>query len=145
MVQSDLSIQDDPQVFVIGDSACYEEKNQILPGVAPVAVQEGRYVGKIIRNKVVSGKRRPFHFVNMGMMANIGKFDALVLSGPLQSSGLFAWFAWCFVHIYFLIGFRSKLFVFIQWVFYFFRGQRNVRLIVKSVEDTNLNQTDHVE
>ena len=69
------------------------------------------------------------------MMANIGKFDALVLSGPLQSRGFFAWLAWCFVHIYFLIGFRTKIVVFTHWVFYFFKGQRNVRLIVNPAKD----------
>ncbi|MGL5743503.1 MAG: hypothetical protein ACRCXC_13745 [Legionella sp.] len=68
------------------------------------------------------------------MMANIGRFNALVLSGPLQSSGFFAWMAWCFVHIYFLIGFRTKILVFINWVFYFFKGRRNVLLIVRPVK-----------
>lgn len=135
MVKSDLSLPDDPQIFVIGDAACYQEKGQTLPAVAPVAVQEGRFVGRIIRKKLTQDKRPAFHYVDRGMMANIGKFDALVLSGPLQSSGLFAWLAWCLVHIYFLIGFRTKLFVFIQWIFYFFRGQRNVRLIERPAED----------
>lgn len=135
IVEPDLSLLQDPNVFVIGDAACYKEKEKILPAVAPVAVQEGRYVGKIIRQKLNKDQRKPFHYVDRGMMANIGKFDALVLSGPLRSTGLFAWLAWCFVHIYFLIGFRTKLFVFIQWVFYFFRGQRNVRLIENLKED----------
>ncbi len=135
VVQSDLSLPGDPYVFVIGDSACYQEKEKILPAVAPAAVQEGRFVGRIIRKKRIGDKRPAFHYVDRGMMANIGKFDALILSGPLQSSGLFAWFAWCFLHIYFLIGFRTKLFVFLQWVFYFFRGQRNVRLIERPLED----------
>ncbi|MBS0289264.1 MAG: NAD(P)/FAD-dependent oxidoreductase [Proteobacteria bacterium] len=138
-VHTDLSLAEDPTVFVIGDSACYQEKNQTLPAIAPVAVQEGKFVGKIIRKKIPKEKRPTFHYVDRGMMANIGKFDALVLSGPLQSSGLFAWLAWCFVHIYFLIGFRTKLFVFIQWVFYFFRGQRNVRLIERPIKKENTN------
>jgi len=134
LVDSDLSLPVDENVFVIGDSACYQEKGHVLPAIAPVAVQQGRFVGKIIRKKLTKNNRSTFHYVDRGMMANIGKFDALVLSGPLQSSGVFAWFAWCFVHIYFLIGFRTKLFVFIQWIFYFFRGQRNVRLIERPVD-----------
>jgi len=135
IVTSDLSLPDDQQVFVIGDSACYEQKGQILPAVAPAAVQEGRFVAKFIASKTEGTKAPTFHYVDRGMMANIGKFDALVLSGPLQSSGLFAWFAWCFLHIYSLIGFRTKLFVFFQWIFYFFRGQRNVRLIENPVAE----------
>ena len=131
IVQPDLSLTDYPDVFVIGDAVCYREKNHPLPGIAPVAVQEGKFVGNLIRKKIPENKRPAFHYLDRGMMANIGKFDALVLSGPLQSAGVFAWFAWCFVHIYFLIGFRTKILVFIHWVFYFFRGQRNVRLIVR--------------
>ena len=127
-VQSDLSLPNDPNVFVIGDAACYEEKGKILPAVAPVALQEGKFVGNLIRKRKTN-QQAVFHYVDRGMMASIGKYDALVLSGPFKSSGFFAWFAWCFVHIYFLIGFRTKVFVFLQWVFYFFRGQRNVRLI----------------
>lgn len=129
IVEPDLSLKEDANVFVIGDGCCYQDKGKTLPAIAPVAVQQGKFVGKLIGKKLEGHSRPAFHYIDRGMMANIGKFDALVLSGPLQSTGLFAWFAWCFVHIYFLIGFRTKLFVFIQWVFYFFRGQRNVRLI----------------
>lgn len=135
IVQPDLSLATDPNVFVVGDGACYKEKDQALPAIAPVAVQQGKYVGNLIRKKIPQNNRLAFHYVDRGMMANIGKFDALVLSGPLQSSGFFAWLAWCFVHIYYLIGFRSKMSVFMHWVFYFFKGQRNVRLIVRPVKD----------
>lgn len=140
IVEADLSLKDDPNVFVIGDSACCQEKGKVLPAIAPVAVQQGKFVGKLIRKKLHKEKRPAFHYIDRGMMANIGKFDALVLSGPLQSTGLFAWVAWWLVHIYFLIGFRTKLFVFIQWVFYFFRGQRNVRLIETPFEKKHLNK-----
>jgi NADH dehydrogenase len=135
MVQPDLSLPGDPDVFVIGDSACYQEHDIALPAVAPVAVQQGQFVGKLIRNNISGSKRPVFHYIDRGMMANIGKFDAIVLSGPLKSSGFFAWLAWCFVHIYYLIGFRTKIFVFTHWVFYFFRGQRNVRLIVRPAKE----------
>jgi NADH dehydrogenase len=135
MVQADLSLGVDPNVFVIGDGACYQEKNKPLPAIAAVAVQEGKFVGDLIRKQVPHNKRPAFHYKDRGMMANIGKFDALVLSGPLKSCGFFAWLAWCFVHIYFLIGFRNKLLVFTHWVFYFFRGQRDVRLIVRPKKD----------
>lgn len=135
IVQPDLSLATDPDVFVIGDGASYQEKDQALPAIAPVAVQQGKFVGNLIQKNLPINKRPVFHYVDRGMMANIGKFDALVLSGPLQSKGFFAWLAWCFVHIYFLIGFRTKILVFTHWIFYFFRGQRNVRLIVRPVKD----------
>lgn len=127
-VEPDLSLSNHPEIFVIGDAAnCPSEEGTPLPGIAPVAVQQGRFVGKMIcQNK----QKLEFNYVDRGMMAVIGKYDALVLSGPLQSSGFTAWLAWCFVHIYFLIGYRTKLFVFLQWAFYFFRGQRDVRLII---------------
>ncbi|WP_043874083.1 NAD(P)/FAD-dependent oxidoreductase [Legionella massiliensis] len=144
IVQSDLSLATDPNIFVIGDSACYQEKDQSLPAIAPVAVQQGKFVGKLI-SKTVSGKKRPvFHYVNRGMMANIGKFDALVLSGPLPSRGFFAWLAWSFIHIYFLIGFRTKIVVFTHWVLYFFKGQRNVRLIVSPGKNNIDSKSDSV-
>ena len=136
VVQSDLSLAVDPNIFVVGDGACCFENGKPLPAIAAVAVQQGKYVANIIRKKIPAEKRPAFHYTDRGMMANIGKFDALVLSGPLQSSGLFAWLAWCFVHIYFLIGFRAKMIVFMHWVFYFFKGQRNVRLIVRSGSDS---------
>lgn len=130
LVQADLSISQHPEIFVIGDAASFNGPKGLLPAIAPVAVQQGEYVAK----KIKANPNKPFKsfkYFDRGMMASIGKYDALVLSGPFKSSGFFAWIAWCFVHIYFLIGFRTKLFVFIQWAFYFFRGQRNVRLISK--------------
>lgn len=134
IVQSDLSLAMNPDVFVIGDAASFQENNQPLPAIAPVALQQGKFVGNLIRKQFPANNRPVFHYKDKGMMANIGRFNALVLSGPLQSSGFFAWLAWCFVHIYFLIGFRTKILVFIDWVFYFFKGQRNVRLIVRPVK-----------
>ena len=135
IVQPDLSLASDPDLFVIGDGAYYQEKDQALPAIAPVAVQQGKFVGNLIRKQIPLNKRPHFHYVDRGMMANIGKFDALVLSGPLQSSGFFAWLAWNFVHIYFLIGFRTKILVLTHWIIYLFKGKRNVRLIVNSVKN----------
>ena len=132
IVGSDLSLPEDSNIFVIGDGAhTVDEKGAVLAAVAPVAVQQGRYVAKIIGKKLTKDKRSPFRYVDKGMMATIGKYKALVLSGPVRCSGFFAWLMWCFVHIYFLIGYRTKLFVFSQWAFYFFHGQRNIRLIIK--------------
>ncbi len=131
-VEPCLSIKENPDIFVIGDAAHVVDKEGIpLPAIAPAAVQQGDYVGRIIGKNIAKDKRKPFSYSDKGMMATIGKYKALVLSGPIRCTGFIAWVLWCLVHIYFLIGYRSKLFVFSQWVFYFFRGQRNVRLIVK--------------
>lgn len=133
IITPDLSIPEHANIYVIGDAACCQGPKGFLPAVAPVAVQQGRYVAK----RIISKSKKPyppFKYSDKGMMASIGKYDALVLSGPFKSSGFFAWIAWSLVHIYFLIGFRTKLFVFIQWIFYFFRGQRNVRLIANPLD-----------
>ncbi len=132
IVGKDLTIPDHDNIFVIGDGAhVVDEKGNVLAAVAPVAVQQGEYVAKIIGKDKAKENRPPFKYKDRGMMATIGKYKALVLSGPIRCSGFFAWLMWCFVHIYFLIGYRTKLFVFSQWVFYFFHGQRNIRLIIK--------------
>lgn len=135
IVESDLSIKDEPNIFVIGDAACVlNNLSMPLPAVAPVAVQQGKYVGKIISKNIIKEKRKAFKYVDRGMMAVIGKYKALVLSGPLRSAGFIAWLGWSFVHIFFLIGYRTKLFVFSQWAFYFFHGQRNIRLLFKALQ-----------
>ncbi|WP_133137448.1 NAD(P)/FAD-dependent oxidoreductase [Legionella rowbothamii] len=144
IVQPDLSLSTNPDVFVIGDAACAQENNQPLPAIAPVALQQGKFVGNLIRKQFPLNNRPAFHYKDKGMMANIGRFNALVLSGPLQSSGFFAWLAWCFVHIYFLIGFRTKILVFIDWVFYFFKGQRNVRLIVRPAKARKKEKNSYI-
>lgn len=132
IVKSDLTLPDYDSIFVIGDaSACLDKKSHYLPAIAPVATQQGRYVGNLIKKREQGKSFKPFHYWDKGMMAAIGRYDALVLSGPLKGSGFFTWLMWCFVHIYFLIGFRTKFIVFFQWVLYFFKGQRNIRLIMK--------------
>ncbi len=135
LVESTLCLKDSPDIFIIGDAAhLLDKKGHPLPAVAPVAVQQGNYVGKLIAKNKPINQRKPFQYVDRGMMATIGKYKALVLSGPFRCAGFLAWIAWSFIHIYFLIGYRTKLFVFSQWVFYFFHGQRNIRLIFKPLK-----------
>lgn len=135
VVEPCLSIKNYPEIFVIGD-ACHlaDKQGRSLPAVAPVAEQQGRHVGKIIKKGLAKEQRPAFRYWDRGMMAAIGKYKAIVFSDPIQCSGFIAWLAWCFVHIYFLIGYRTKLFVFIQWAFYFFKGQRNIRLLFKPLK-----------
>ena len=136
MVDADLSIPDHPEIFVIGDAACAMDKNgKPLPGLAPVAVQQGRYVAKVIRRRLSKQERPPFTYLDKGTMATIGKTKAIGMFGKLQFSGFFAWLAWCFVHIAYLIGFRSRTLVLFQWLFAYFSRQRSARLINRPIDE----------
>ena len=130
LVNPDLSVPNYPEVFVIGDLATLkDEHGNTLPGVAPVAIQEGRYVAKAIANDLRKSPRQPFHYVDKGSLATIGRAAAVAQFRKLHISGYFAWLAWLFVHIFFLIGFRNRLIVLIQWAWSYFTYQRGARLI----------------
>ncbi|HAB99377.1 MAG TPA: FAD-dependent oxidoreductase [Parachlamydiales bacterium] len=133
IVESDLSIPDHPHIFVIGDAACaMDEKGKPLPGLAPVAVQQGRYVAMLLRKRMPKGERPPFRYFDKGTMATIGKTKAIGVFGKIQFSGFFAWLAWCFVHVLYLIGFRNRFTVLSQWLFSYFTSRRGARLIYRS-------------
>jgi NADH:ubiquinone reductase (H+-translocating) len=135
IVSSDLSIPDHPEVFVIGDAACLIGKEgKPLPGVAPVAVQEGRYVAKIIKNAVPKEKRQPFSYFDKGSLATIGKAKAIAVIGKFQITGFLAWLMWAFVHIVYLIGFRNRLGVMLEWGATMFTGERGVRIITRPID-----------
>jgi len=115
-----------PEIFVIGDLALQkDEQGKPLPGVAPVAMQQGRYVARYILGK----ERRPFHYFNKGNLAVIGRNEAVADFGKLHLSGPFAWLAWLFVHLMYLVGFQNRLVVFIRWAFNYFTYNRGARLI----------------
>jgi NADH:ubiquinone reductase (H+-translocating) len=139
LVQPDLSIAGHPEVFVIGDlAALKDESGKLLPGVAPVAILEGRYAAKIIRGEIehggrTSGTRLPFHYWDKGSLATIGRAAAVAQFGKIHISGFLAWLAWLFIHIHFLIGFRNRVLVFIQWAWSYFTYERGARLITGSV------------
>ncbi len=142
LVEPDLSIPGHPEVFVIGDlAALKDESGRLLPGVAPVAILEGRYVAKLIRESVESGAasgnsksvaRKPFHYFDKGSLATIGRAAAIAQFGKIHISGFMAWLAWLFIHIMFLIGFRNRLLVMIQWAWSYFTYERGARLITGS-------------
>ncbi len=136
VVQPDLSIPKHPEVFVIGDLAAAKGTDgKMLPGVAPVAIQEGRFVAKMIRREVEDGKaeaRAPFHYWDKGSLATIGRAAAVAQFGKIHISGFVAWLSWLFVHILFLIGFRNRLLVFIQWAWSYVTYERGARLITGS-------------
>lgn len=136
-VQPDLSIPDHPEVFVIGDLAALKDKaGKMLPGVAPVAILEGRYVAKVIRREIEHGAaaepRKPFHYWDKGSLATIGRAAAVAEFGKIHISGFLAWLAWLFVHIFFLIGFQNRVLVLIQWAWSYFTYERGARLITGS-------------
>jgi NADH:ubiquinone reductase (H+-translocating) len=130
-IQSDLTVQGHPEIFVIGDTASFEEKGKPLPGVAQVAMQQGRHAAKVIHRRLTAGSPpRPFSYFDKGNMAVVGKGFAVLQSGKVQVSGFGAWLAWAFIHLQFLATSSLRLSVFLQWVWTYFTHQRGSRLIV---------------
>ena len=130
IVQSDLTIPDDPWIFVIGDAAsCRDRQSHILPGLAPGAMQEARYVATVIAGKTTLEERVAFHYADRGTLATIGRAQAVAEFGPLSLSGLWAWFLWCIVDIFFLIGFRNRFRVMSEWIWYYLTFRAGARLI----------------
>jgi NADH:ubiquinone reductase (H+-translocating) len=111
-----------------------DEKGEILPGVAPVAMQQGKFVGKLIVNDDKNGSRKKFVYVDKGSMATIGKAKAVAMIRGLKLSGLLAWFAWSVVHIFFLIGFRNRFRVFAEWIWYYITNRQGTRLITNAMK-----------
>jgi NADH dehydrogenase len=134
-VKPDLSLPGHPEVFVIGDLATLaDESGKMLPGVAPVAIQQGEYVGKTLARDLEHQPRRSFHYHDKGSLATIGRAAGVAQFGKLKLSGYFAWLAWLFIHIFFLIGFRNRLIVMIQWAWSYLTYERGARLITGSNE-----------
>jgi NADH:ubiquinone reductase (H+-translocating) len=145
-VQSDVTVPGHPEIFVVGDTASFEEDGKPLPGVAQVAIQQGRYAGKLIHNRIVGRTPPgPFRYFDKGSMAVVGKGFAVLQSYKVRVSGFGAWLAWAAIHLQFLATSSLRLTVFLQWVWTYFTGQRGSRLIVnhhgpqpaKAVEDTS--------
>lgn len=131
IVESDCSIPDNPNIFVIGDSADLKDDNgNLLPAIAPVAIQQGRYVGKIISREIPKQNRRPFRYFDKGTIATIGKAKAVAQIKGLKISGFFAWLIWSFIHIAYLITFRNRFRVMAEWIWYYFTNRQGTRLIV---------------
>jgi NADH dehydrogenase len=130
MVEPSLAIPGHPEVFVVGDLAAFTHQGgKPLPGTAPVAKQQGRHAAENICRMLRGLPALPFRYVDRGNMATIGRGAGIADFGWLRISGAPAWLAWLFVHILFLIGFRNRLVVMIQWAWAYVSYQRNVRLI----------------
>ncbi|MBZ0178907.1 MAG: NAD(P)/FAD-dependent oxidoreductase [Melioribacteraceae bacterium] len=132
IVNKYCSIDESPNIFVIGDAANFQEDEHPLPGIAPVAVQQGKYVADLIKKENNSLNKKPFKYVDKGTMATIGKAKAIAQIKKLKLTGFIAWFFWGFVHILFLINFRNKYKVMAEWIWYYFSNKNGVRLITKS-------------
>jgi NADH dehydrogenase len=130
----DLSVPGFPNVFAIGDMALVlQENGKPVPGVSPAAMQMAKHIATIIEDEIDLGAGRaprpPFKYWDKGTMATIGRSAAVAMVGKLKFSGLLAWLAWLFVHLIFLIGFRNRLAVLIQWAYSYFAYKRSARLI----------------
>src|SRR5580693_5961107 len=130
-IENDLSVPGHPEIFVIGDTASLDQEGRPLPGVAQVAIQQGRYAGKLIRRSIAGQPAPPpFRYFDKGNMAVVGKGFAVVQSGKFQLSGFVAWLAWAEIHLHFLAQSSLRVSVFVQWVWTYLTGQRGSRLIV---------------
>jgi NADH dehydrogenase FAD-containing subunit len=135
-IQSDLSVQDHPGVFVVGDTASLEQDGKPLPGVAQVAIQQGRYAAKYIARQVTGeALPGPFRYFDKGNLAVVGKGFAVLQSGKVSISGRLAWLVWAAVHLQFLAQSSLRVSVLVQWVWTYFTGQRGSRLIVRHHAD----------
>ncbi len=128
-VQSDLSLRDHPEVFVVGDMAHFEQDGAPLPGLSPVAIQEGRAVARSIRRSVRGEAREPFRYFDKGMLATIGRSRAVGVVGRFRFSGFIAWAVWAVVHVFYLIGFRNRVAVLFEWFWSYLSDRHSARII----------------
>jgi NADH dehydrogenase len=145
MVEPDLSVRGFPNIFVVGDLAHYAHgMDRPLPGVAPVAMQQGRYVADVIVERIVQRQgeannvpvQEPFRYNDKGSMATIGRAAAVAQIGKWKLSGFIAWLSWLFIHLMYLAGFDNRILVFLQWFWNYFTYRRGVRLILNVRQQT---------
>lgn len=130
IIERDLTLPGQPDIFVIGDTASLSERGKPLPGVAPVAMQQGRFVAETIRRRLKGETaRKAFHYTDKGNLATVGRSFAIADLGLVKLSGFIAWVTWLVVHIFYLIGFRNRVVVMIQWAWAYLTYQRGARLI----------------
>jgi NADH dehydrogenase len=134
VVEPELTIPGRDDVYVVGDLAHFEQNGALVPGVAPAAMQEGSHAAANILRSLRGEPPKPFRYTDKGMLATIGRSRAVAHVGRLKASGLFAWLTWLFVHIMFLIGFRNRLIVMIQWAWSFLTFDRGARVLIQRVE-----------
>jgi NADH dehydrogenase len=129
-VAPDLSLPGHPEVFVIGDLASVQQDGKPVPGVAPAAKQMGAHVAGVLRDRLRGAASKPFRYRDYGNLATIGRMAAVVHYGKLKLSGLLAWWFWLVAHLFFLIGFRNRIIVLVNWGWSYWTYQRHARIIV---------------
>ena len=142
LVAPDCTVPGHPEILVIGDIAHLKDENgKVLPGVAPTAMQQGRYAAQLIIARLRGETRGAFKYFNKGNLAVIGRASAVAEFGKFRFSGLFAWLLWLFVHLMYLVSFQNRLVVFIRWGFNYFTFNRGARLITGEAERTEVEVT----
>lgn len=137
-VEPDLTLPGHPEVFAIGDMVRVKGDDgqaHVLPGIAPVAMQQGRYAAKVIRARVRDRDTKPFRYIDKGNLATIGRFRAVADIKGLRLSGFIAWFTWLAVHLWYLVGFQNRVVVFTHWSISFFTHGRGARLITQQAPE----------
>jgi NADH dehydrogenase len=134
-VTPSLHLSGHPEVFVIGDAAAVDQAGSVLPMLAPVAIQGGKYVGRAIAARITGHEILAFRYRDKGTMATVGRGAAVAQIGPLHINGLVGWFLWIFVHLLYLVGFRSRALALVSWAWNYFFWDRPVRLIVAAPDD----------
>ena len=136
LVEPDLTLPGHPEVLALGDMVAVRDAGTgdatPLPGLAPVAIQQGRFAARLIRARLAGHQQRTFHYRDKGSLATIGRARAVAQIGPLRLSGLVAWTLWLVVHIYYLIGFENRAVVLLRWSYSFFSHGRGTRLITEA-------------
>jgi NADH dehydrogenase len=141
IVQRDYTVAGHPEIFVIGDLALYRQPDGLpLPGIAPAAMQAGKFVAKLIDARVRGRTLPKFAYRDRGIMATIGRAAAVARIGRWKSSGLIAWLLWLFVHLTFLVQFQNRLLVLTQWAWNYFSYNRSARLITETADSSHLDQ-----
>jgi NADH dehydrogenase len=140
IVDRNLNIPGHKEIFVIGDAANFQWKGTSLPAVAPVAIQQGNFVGKLIKeecnkNKSAKQRKKGFSYLDKGGLATIGTWKAVGYYKKIHFTGVIAWFIWGFIHIVYLIGYRNRLSVMLEWILHTFTGKRGSRLIHGSIDE----------
>ncbi len=136
IVEPNLSLPGHPEAYVIGDLACFTYRDgKPLPGVAPVAIQQGRHAARNIQLALDGKPTEPFHYFDKGSIATIGRAAAVAKFGFVKLSGYLAWLAYLFVHLFFLIGFRNRFVVMFEWAWAYLTYQRAARLITGDLEE----------
>jgi NADH dehydrogenase len=142
LIAPDLSIPGHPEVFVVGDLAASQSKDgTLVPGVAPAAIQMGKFAARQIRQSIKGGPREEFAYLDKGTLATIGRSKAVADLGKLHFSGYFAWLAWLFIHLLFLIGFRNRFMVMMEWAWAYIAYNHSARLITGPPELEPLDTT----